>query len=207
LSVDRSPLFAAIFPGPPGRIVVSAAQFAAGDFPLVCAMTGQPAQTRRRFRFFRAPVWSAVFLFLMCVGIGFLVSGLLIFLVARRVTGYLPLTSTSNQRISLVLQLSVVVVTVGAILLIVAALLAATADPLAHLAGVLLLPFGLMAFVVGFTGLQVGLQMLKPLYGPTAVVLPRQPGHTETWIELRNVHPAFVAAVQQVNSAISTQGL
>jgi hypothetical protein len=207
LSVDRSPLFAAIFPGPPGRIVVSAAQFAAGDFPPVCAMTGQPAETRRRFRFFRAPAWAVGFTFLMCVGVGFLVTGILIFLVARKVTGYLPLTSASSRRLAQVMRVSVVFVALGAILLIAAASLSATGDPLAHLTAILLLAFGLMLFLIGFTGLQVGLQMLKPLYGPTAVVLPRPPGHKETWIELRNVHPAFVAAVQQVYSATSTQGL
>src|SRR5205823_4366812 len=116
LSIDRSPLFAAIFPGPPGRIVVSATQFAAGDFPPVCAMTGLPAETRRRFRFIRAPAWSFVFAFLMCVGIGFLVSGILIFLVARKVSGYLPLTSASNQRLNWALQGSAATLVVVALM-------------------------------------------------------------------------------------------
>jgi len=205
LSIDRSPLFAAIFPGPPGRIVVSATQFAAGDFPPVCAMTGLPAETRRRFRFIRAPAWSFVFAFLMCVGIGFLVSGILIFLVARKVSGYLPLTSASNQRLNWALQGSAATLVVVALMWIAAALLSTTGSPLAQLTALLLVSFGLMAFLLGFTGLQVGLQILKPLYGPTAVILPRQTGHADTWIELRNVHPVFVAAVEQMSAGRVSQ--
>jgi len=163
-------------------------------------MTGLPAETRRRFRFFRAPEWSTIFLLLMCVGVGFLLSGILIFLVARKVTGFLPLTSESSRRLSLVRMISLALMGVALALLSGAAVLSAAREPLAQLAALLLLSLGLIAFLFGFTGLQIGLQVLKPLFGPTAVVLPRQPRNSETWLELRNVHPAFVAAVQQRNA-------
>lgn len=200
-NVDRSPLFEALFPGPRGRIVVSAGQFAAGDFPPICAMTGLPAQTRRRFRFFRAPSWSFVFVFLMLVGIGFLISGLLIFLVAQKVSGYLPLTRASSTRMALVLRISIAIVLAALAMLIPAAAFAMTGEPLAQFASVLLVSFGLLVFLFGFTGLQVGLQVLKPMYGPTALVLPARTDYPGTWIELRNVHPNFVAAVQQQQAA------
>jgi len=160
-------------------------------------MTGQPAETRRRFRFIRPPAWSSVFLLLMCVGIGFVVSGILIFLVAQKVSGVLPLTSRSDRRLSRMLQISIAVLAVVGVMWIMALVLSTTGNPLAQLMALLLVSFGLMAFLLGFTGLQVGLQILRPVFGPTAMVLARQPGQTQTWLELRNVHPAFVAAVEQ----------
>ena len=205
-NVDRSPLFAALFPGPPGRVVVPATQFAAGDFPAICAMTGLPAETRRRFRFFRAPGWSFAFVFLICAGVGFLISGLLIFLVSDKVSGYLPLTSASARRLGLLMRVSVAIVGVALVMLIAAAFLATTGESLAQLASVLLVSTGLPVFLLGFTGLQFGLQVLKPVYGPTALVLPRDAMHPDRWIELRNVHPAFVAAVQQQHAARTAQG-
>ena len=92
-----------------------------------------------------------------------------------------------------------------AVMWIAAALLFATGIPLAHVEAWLLVTLGLLAFLIGFTGLQVGLQLLKPVFGPTAVILPRQPGDLETWIELRSVHPAFVTAMEQLRAAHTSQ--
>ncbi len=187
-------------------MVVPATQFTAGDFPAICAMTGLPAETRRRFRFFRAPGWSIVFVFLICAGVGFLISGLLIFLVADKVSGYLPLTWASARRLGLLMRVSVGIVGVALVMLIAAAYLATAGESLTQLASVLLVAAGLPVFLFGFTGLQVGLQVLKPVYGPTAVVLPLDAAHPGRWIELRNVHPQFVAAVQQQHAARAAQG-
>ena len=85
----------------PDRVVVWASQLAANDFPPVCAMTGAPAETWRKFRFSTAPAWAAVFLLLLCTGVGLLIVFLAIYLVSRRASGYLPLTRASSRRVGL----------------------------------------------------------------------------------------------------------
>lgn len=64
-------------------------------------MTGAPAQTWRKFRFSTAPAWAAVFLLLLCTGVGLLIVFIAIYLVSRRASGYLPLTRTSSRRVAL----------------------------------------------------------------------------------------------------------
>lgn len=137
----------------------------------------------------------------MCAGIGFLVSGLLIFLVAEKVSGYLPLTSASVRRLSVPMRVSITLLLVALGMFISAVILATTGAQLAQLASLVLASTGLWVFLFGFLGLQAGFGIVKPLYGPTAVVLPRQAAYPGTWIELRNVHPAFVAAVEQQHAS------
>ena len=74
---------------------------AANDFPPVCAMTGAPAETWRKFRFSTAPAWAAVFLILLCTGFGLLIVFVAMYLVSRRASGYLPLTRASSRRVAL----------------------------------------------------------------------------------------------------------
>jgi hypothetical protein len=169
-------------------------------------MSGQPAETRRVFRFATAPGWATAFLFLMCIGVGFFISGPLVFLVSRRARGYLPLTQASNRRLGRMLPVSAAVLAAGAVICVASGLLGTSRDPLANLAALLLFSLGLLLVLFGFTGLQIGLQTLRPLFGPTGKVLRAQPGQPETSIELRNVHPAFVAAVQQMDAARMAQG-
>jgi hypothetical protein len=85
----------------PDRVLVWASQLAANDFPPVCAMTGAPAETWRKFKFSTAPAWAAVFLLLLCTGVGLLIVFLAIYLVSRRASGYLPLTRAASRRVGL----------------------------------------------------------------------------------------------------------
>ncbi len=85
----------------PDRVLVWSSQLAANDFPPVCAMTGAPAETWRKFRFSTAPAWAAVFLILICTGFGLLIVFVAMYLVSRRASGYLPLTRASSRRVAL----------------------------------------------------------------------------------------------------------
>lgn len=57
-----------------------------------------------------------------------------------------------------------------------------------------------------FVGL-IGIVLLRGLYGPAAVILPQRPGYYGLLVELRRVHPNFVAAVQQHQHARWAAGL
>jgi hypothetical protein len=85
----------------PDRVQVWAGQLAANDFPPVCAMTGQPAETWRKFRFATVPGWAYAFLALLCTGIGLVPVFILMAIVSRRASGYLPLTHVSRQKLLL----------------------------------------------------------------------------------------------------------
>ena len=52
----------------PDRIQIWASQLAANDFPPVCAMTGRPAETWRKFRFATPPDWAYALLALVVLG-------------------------------------------------------------------------------------------------------------------------------------------
>ena len=64
-------------------------------------MTGQPAETWRKFRFQTAPAWAYAFLLLLCTGVGLLIIFLAMYLVSRRASGYLPLTRASSRKVAL----------------------------------------------------------------------------------------------------------
>jgi hypothetical protein len=55
----------------------------------------------------------------------------------------------------------------------------------------------LLMFIVAIIG---GL-VIRRLVGPQGKVMEARPGYTDRLIEIRNVHPAFVAAVQQMHQA------
>jgi hypothetical protein len=140
-------------------------------------MTGAPAETWRRFSFSNAPQYS------WWVG-GLLSSAT----TARRASGYLPLTRGSAQSLRTTTWGIAGLVPLGFVFWIFAAIV-----PPAPF-GFLFLLLGVAAFIVGV----VGLLIVRRTYGPLGKLLEPQPGHAESLIELRNVHPAFVAAVQQV---------
>ena len=52
----------------PDRVQIWASQLAANDFPPVCAMSGQPAETWRKFKFATPPTWAYALLVLVCLG-------------------------------------------------------------------------------------------------------------------------------------------
>jgi hypothetical protein len=86
-------------PSGPDRVLVWSSQLAANDFPPVCAMTGAPAETWRKFRFSTTPVWAVALLPLVCFGLLPLFIGL--YAVSRRASGRLPLTRAGSRRVAL----------------------------------------------------------------------------------------------------------
>jgi hypothetical protein len=185
----------------PDRVLIWSSQLSANDFPPVCAVTGAPAETWRKFRFVTAPSWAYLLLLLFCTGIG-VVLGVLIYLVSFRATGHLPLTHASNRKLALVLWIPIALLALTPVLWIAAAIVGVTSvDQTQATIAVLLLLLGFVTFLAG----GVGRFVITPLTGPRGKVMERQPGHFDELVELRRVHPAFVQAVKQMHAARASQ--
>ncbi len=189
---------------PPDRVQVWASQLAAGDFPPVCAMTGAPAETWRKFRFNSPPAWAVVFVFLICVGIGFFVSIPLSYLVSRRTGGRLPLTHRSNRLLELPKRAAIAFLALSAVLWIITAVAFTrpydVANPWPQLIGVVVVNIAILTLVFGVVLLEGALLVRFP-FGPGAKVMKQMPGQPDRLVELVRVHPAFVAAVREMQSA------
>lgn len=147
-------------------------------------MTGRQAETWRRFSFSTAPGWS------------FWVGGLLMAaLTARRASGYLPLTKTSARNLRLFTWGLVGLLPLAAVLWITAAFVQSGTVAFT------LVVFGMAAILVAVLGLAV----VRRLYAPTGKVLEQEPGYYQSLVELNNVHPAFVTAVQQLQQMRAQQ--
>jgi hypothetical protein len=191
----------------PDRVLISASQLAAGDFPAVCVMTGAPAETWGKFRFSTAPAWAVVFVFLICVGgIGFFVTLPLTYLVSRHASGKLPLTHASMRKVGLPMRIGIPALVVGLVLLLIA-LTTVTRNPLVGVLLIFSLNIGVLVLVAGAVLVQVGLQLGRTLIGPRAKVLKHQPGQADTFVELQRVHPLFVTAVLEMQRARGTAPL
>lgn len=163
------------------------AQLTANDFPPVCAMTGQPAEMWRKFTFTKTPPWA------------FFVGGVLLSAaLAERVTGYLPLTHASAQKVNSMRWIFGGLIALGFLLFFVS--LGVGANTTGPAWGLLFLAsLGLM-----FAGL-IGLVAGRGLMGPRGKLFDVQPGQYQRLIQLDNVHPNFVAAVQQHQQARAAQ--
>ncbi len=64
-------------------------------------MSGAPGEIWRKFRFVSVPGWAFAFFALLCTGIGLLPIFIILAVVSRRATGYLPLTRGSRQHLLL----------------------------------------------------------------------------------------------------------
>jgi hypothetical protein len=160
-------------------------------------MTGAPAETWRKFRFATAPAWAYVLLLLICTGVGLLIVGVLIWLVSNRASGYLPLTRASRRKLAIVNWLPVALMVLSVVLWIVAAVVGFNSNDQTATVAAGLLVLGLIAGLAGAFGWVV----IRRIAGPRARVMERAPGQLDQLIELRNVHPAFVIAVNQLHSA------
>jgi hypothetical protein len=183
------------------RVQVWASQLAANDFPPVCAMTGAPAQTWRKFRFSSPPQWAYALYVLVILGlIGMIVAAVVMSAVSQRASGYLPLTRGSRRLVGLALWVPIGLM-VGAVVLWTIVPIGAAANVDAGdtnaggVAGIVLL-VGALLLVAGL----IGRLVVTPLVCPRARVIV-QPGYYDKLVEIRNVHPAFVAAVNQVQQA------
>jgi hypothetical protein len=172
---------------PADRITIWAAQLAANDFPPVCAMTGRPAETWRRFRFGNPPDWLVIGL-MGIVGAG---------MISRRISGYLPLTKSARDQLASV-EATFALLPLALLLEIASYWLGrsfptdADLSSLAHT----LMVLGLVAIP-----LFVGGVILRYFFGPAAKVMGPPPGYSDNLVELRKVHPSFVAAVNQQHAA------
>jgi hypothetical protein len=156
-------------------------------------MTGLPAETWRKFKFATPPDWAYSLLILVCLGgLGFIAFAIVMALVAERATGYLPLTRSANRTVNLAVWVPVALLiatpTVWVIALIASA---SSSNQAASSLAVVLLWFGILFFLAGL----VGRLLVTRLVSPRAKVMPLAPGQTDRIVELRNVHPLFVAAV------------
>lgn len=185
------------------RVQVWASQLWANDFPPVCAMTGRPAETWRRFKFSTPPTWAYALLFLICLGgLGLIAYAVTITLVAQRAGGYLPLTRTASQIVSMATWIPAGLL-IGTVSLWFVALLVgilATGSTASSVIGVLLI-----VSVLTLLGGLVGRLVVKPLVCPRAKVMELAPGQTDRIVELRNVSAPFVEAVRQLQQGRAGQ--
>ncbi len=87
---------------PSNSLQIWASQLAANDFPPVCAMTGAPVETWRKFRFSTPPPWAYALLVLIVLGLlGLIIAAAVMSAVAVKASGFLPLTRRSSRVIEL----------------------------------------------------------------------------------------------------------
>jgi len=159
-------------------------------------MTGQPAQAWRKFRFATVPGWAYVFLVLICTGIGLVPIFIIMAVVSRRASGHLPLTLASQARLRLVNWIVLSTLPLMVVLFIAAAIVGSSSNSdTASTITFLLVVLGLLSFVAFI----VGYLVVRPLIGPRGNVMEQKPGYYDKLVELRNVHPAFVAAVNSIH--------
>ncbi len=185
----------------PDRVQIWAAQLAANDFPPICAMTGRPAETWRRFRFATPPPWAYALLALACLGgIGIIGYAIVMAAIAQRAAGYLPLTRAGRRTVNLTFWGPLALLGSALAIWVAAAIIGLpTNDPALNTIGAVLFWIGLLVFMFGL----IGRLVITPLVGPRAKVREQLPGQYDKVVELRNVNPAFVAAVRQAHQARS----
>jgi len=159
-------------------------QLARNDFPPVCAMTGETAQTWRKFTFSSSPPWA------------FWVGGILLsYVLSRRASGYLPLTYASEKTLKAPNWPVLAFAATGATLWVIAIIVgvAAGGSDVGSAVAVWAALFGGWAFFVTL----IAYLVTNRGFGPKGKVLDQQNGHYEPLIELSNVHPKFVEAVRR----------
>ncbi len=171
------------------NVQVWQSQLIANDFPPVCAMTGVPAEMWRKFTFTNTPAWALMF---GAIGAA---------AFSRRVSGYLPLTRQASKRITTMRWVFAGVAAAAVLFWIAGGVVAPSGDDQTRstIAGVLFL-LGSVVFLAGI----IGIFVTRSYYGPSARIIDRG-GQPQPLIELRRVHPAFVAAVQQLQQARAAQ--
>jgi hypothetical protein len=158
-------------------------------------MSGLPAETWKRFKFVTPPAWAYSLLLLVCAGgLGFIAYAIATAAVAERAGGYLPLTRSSNRAVTLAFWVPTGLLIGWVAAWVLTVVLAwTTTDPNVT-------TVAWISFVLGFLFLAAGLVgrlLIAPLMRPRGKVMPMAPGYNDRIVELRNVHPNFVRAVNQ----------
>ncbi len=168
------------------RVRVWPEQFEAGHFPPICVMTGEPSETSLKFRFARSEG---------CFGDSIaLVFGLVWFVIRDRVTGRLPLTRRSRRYVLLLRWIPVGLIAGTFGLWILGAILGlggSSTDPVNQTTWGIFFFVGLLALMSG----AVGTLVVKPLAGPRGSLKSEGKDQFD-FVEIRNVHPRFAAAVE-----------
>ena len=187
----------------PDRVEIWSAQLAANNFPPICAMTGRPVETWKKFNFATPPPWAYALLILACLGgIGIIAYAIVMAAIAQRASGFLPLTRGSRRAVNLAFWLPLGLMGLAIVMWIAAAIIElGNTDPTRDTFAAVLFWLGLLAIVAGI----VGRLVITPLVGPRAKVKEQLPGQYDKVVELRNLNPAFVAAVIQAQQAGATQ--
>ena len=183
----------------PDRVSIWASQLAANDFPPVCAMSGRPAETWRKFNFATPPQWAYALLILVCLGgLGIIVYAIVIATISQRASGHLPLTRSSKRAVNLVIWVPVGLIVAWIVLWVAGfATLPSTSDQSQSALPGIFFGLGLLVLIGGL----VGRLVITKLVAPSAKVMEPPPGYTDKTVELRNVHPNFVQAVHQLQAS------
>jgi hypothetical protein len=179
----------------PDRVLVWSSQLRAGDFPPVCAMTGEPAETWRMFRFKTVPARAQLAGALGLAGFH-LIGPLVEEATMLRAKGPLPLTKASNRKLQLINWGFLGLIPVAVLTVIVAMIVNASGIHTGTTGGILL-AIGLSAPIVG----AIGVLYIAPRFGPSGVVMSPPRGYRDDLVELRRVHPRFVATVRRLQQA------
>ena len=136
--------------------------------------------------------------------IGLLIGAVVMAALAMRATGHLPLTKASSRLVGLATWIPPGLI-IGSFALWTLVAIAAIAgfdagDPNAGTIGGVILLIGILLLVGGL----VGRLVVTPLVCPRGKVT-LHPGYPDKLVEIRNVHPAFVAAVTQIHQARAQQ--
>jgi hypothetical protein len=127
--------------------------------------------------------------------LGFIAYAIATAAVAERASGYLPLTRSANRTVTLAFWIPTGLLIAWVAAWVLTVVLAwTTTNP--NVTAVAWVSFGL-----GFLFLAAGLAgrwMIAPFMRPRGKVMPMAPGQNDRIVELRNVHPNFVSAVNQV---------
>src|SRR4029077_6629480 len=159
-------------------------------------MSGSPAETWRKFKFVTPPTWAYSLLLLICAGgLGFIAYAIAIAAVAERASGYLPLTRASSRTVTLAFWVPTGLLIAWVAAWVLTVMLAwTTTDP--KVTAIAWISFGL-GFLLLAGGL-TGRWLISPFIRPRGKVMPLAPGQYDRIVELRNVHPNFVTAINQV---------
>ena len=164
----------------------------AGRLPHVSPISGQPSERSRRYHFRTGTTLSWV---LGVIGVAFcgLLPGVIMFiLLAHRASGPLFLTADELRSIRVKQAITWGLLLLGLVFFIASYALSANANAPTGLLFLLALVC-VLAFVVC-------LLVVLPRVGPKATVREAAPGRLT--VELRNIHPAFAAAVQQMYAGL-----
>jgi hypothetical protein len=157
-------------------------------------MTGHPAEKWRKFKFATPPDWAYSLLILVCLGgLGFIAFAIVMTLVAERASGYLPLTRSSSRTVTLATWIPIGLLIAWPISWAIALIASSSNDSTWPTIAAVFFWLGFLFLGAGL----IGRLLITRLVCPRAKVFPVAPGQTDRIVELRNVHPLFVAAVLQ----------